>query len=118
KTQQGWITWLTTNTPRDAVVAHLPFPAGTSPKEYESEVWAMYWGLFHGRRMVNGYSGFFPPGYLKLKAQMQRFPSADSIAALRADGVSYCVSSRQFAESRRLDDDPLALQNLERVFQD
>ncbi len=117
ETQRGWIGWLTRNTPREAVVAHLPFPAGKLAKDYEPEVWAMYWGLFHQRRMVNGYSGFFPPSYLKLKEQVQRFPDPESLAALRANGVSYCVIPRAFVESHGLANDK-APQQLERVFCD
>lgn len=96
--QRGWIDWLKNNTPEDAVIAHLPFPKGPSPRDYESEAWAMYWGRFHHRRMVNGFSGFFPASYLELKSQMQSFPDESSLAALRARGVGYCVVQRLFLE--------------------
>ncbi len=100
--QMEWIDWLKQNTPEDAVIAHLPFPKGPLPKDYESEVWGMYWGLFHHRRMVNGYSGFFPASYLALKSQMQSFPDAASFAALRSHGVTYCVCRQSFLEEHPL----------------
>ena len=68
--------------------------------------------------MVNGYSGFFPPGYLALKAQVQSFPDSNSLTALRTNGVSYCVTSRAFAESCGLENDELVRRKLEIVFRD
>jgi hypothetical protein len=41
--------------------------------------------------MVNGYSGFFPPAYVKLKPTMDFFPDPASIDALEEAGVGYCV---------------------------
>jgi hypothetical protein len=100
--QAPWIDWLKQNSPEDAVIAHMPFPKGSRLKDYESEVWGMYWGLFHHRRMVNGYSGFFPASYLELKTQMQSFPDEASLAELRSRGVKYCVCRQSF-----LDEHPL-----------
>lgn len=100
--QAQWINWLKQNTPEETVIAHLPFPKGPLPKDYESEVWGMYWGLIHHRRMVNGYSGFFPASYLALKSQMQSFPDEASFAALRSRGVTYCVCRPSFLEEHPL----------------
>ncbi len=98
ESQNGWISWLKENTPDDTVIAHIPFPAGPLPRDYESEAWGMYWGLFHQRRMVNGYSGFFPPSYLALKSQMQSFPDETSFAALRSRGVTYGICRQSFLD--------------------
>ncbi|MFM9966018.1 MAG: hypothetical protein ACKV2Q_32960, partial [Planctomycetaceae bacterium] len=117
-TQRGWIDWLNQNTSRDTVIAHVPFPRGPLPKDYEAEAWSMYWGLFHQRRMVNGYSGFFPASYLELKTQMQSFPDAASFAALRSRGVSYCVVGQSFVDEQRLADHPVAIEQWEIVFRD
>ena len=32
----------------------------------------MYLGSLHGVPMINGYSGFFPPSYLKFQAQINK----------------------------------------------
>ena len=105
--QRGWIGWLKEHTPHDAVIAHVPFPTGPLPKDYESEAWAMYWGLFHQRRMVNGYSGFFPPSYLALKSQMQSFPDESSFAALRSRGATYCICRQSFLDEHPISADPV-----------
>lgn len=118
ETQQGWIGWIQEHTPRDSVIAHLPFPIGKSPDDYESEAWAMYWSLFHERRLINGYSGFFPPSYLKLKSQLQHFPDRDSIEALRNSGARYFVVQQSFAQSQDLLTNRLVMENLELLCQD
>lgn len=117
-TQRGWIDWLNQNTPRDTVIAHLPFPRGPLPRDYESEAWAMYWGLFHQRRMVNGYSGFFPASYLELKSQLQSFPDDASFAALGSRGVSYCIVRQSFVDQQKLADHSEAIKHWELAFQD
>ena len=73
ETQPGWITWLTTQTPEDCVIACLPFPQGTSETAYQETALWMYWGTFHHRRMVNGYSGFFPQSFLATKVDHGHF---------------------------------------------
>ncbi|MCB0153857.1 MAG: hypothetical protein KDF65_03605, partial [Anaerolineae bacterium] len=41
--------------------------------------------------MLNGYSGFFTTDHAALRQQMLAFPTADSLALLRARGVAYVV---------------------------
>ena len=117
-TQQGWIGWIKEHTPRETVIAHLPFPTGKSADDYELEAWAMYWSLFHERRLINGYSGFFPPSYLLLKAQMKHFPDRDSIQALRNSGIRYVVIQNNYAQSKNLLSNRLVMENLEFQWQD
>ena len=100
--QNGWIGWLKEHTPEDSVIAHVPFPTAPLPKDYETEAWAMYWGLFHHRRMVNGYSGFFPASYLALKSQMQSFPNEAAFAALHSRGVTYCICRQSFLDEHSI----------------
>ncbi len=89
--QRRWTTWLQAHTPPDATIACVPFPDGTGVKDYEQTALWMYWGTIHRRRMVNGYSGFFPRSFRTSKAAMRGFPDADSIRRLREVGVTYCV---------------------------
>lgn len=71
------------------VVAEFPMPKPTSPPHHDPRY--AYMSTFHWKPLVNGYSGFYPPSYfMRLKA-MASFPDADSIAALRRDGVRYVV---------------------------
>lgn len=117
-TQKRWIDWLKNNTAQETVIAHVPFPDGPLPRNYESETWAMYWGLFHHRRMVNGFSGFFPASYLELKTQMRSFPDEASVAALRARGVNYCVVKQSFLDVHPHLNVPESAALWELVFQD
>jgi hypothetical protein len=71
------------------VVAEFPMPAidtlpGPDPKY-------AYMSTFHWKPLVNGYSGFFPPSYLRRIEAMRRFPEPFSLRALRGDGVRYLV---------------------------
>ncbi len=86
-----WIPWLTQNTAADAVIACIPFPRGTNVDDYEGTTQWMYWGTRHRRRMVNGYSGFFPPSYMNLKPKMEAFPDQASLDELASLDVRYCV---------------------------
>ena len=89
-----WLNWLTSRTPRDTVLACVPFPKGKRASDYqETTVW-MYWQTFHHRRMVNGYSGFFPQTFLKLKPLMAGFPHPKCLDRLEQLGVDYCVVRR------------------------
>jgi len=49
--------------------------------------------------MVNGYSGFFPPGLDELKLRLRHFPSKETIDELRQMGVNYCVVNNLQYES-------------------
>jgi len=51
----------------------------------------LYFSLFHGKRLVNGYSGFLPPATLNLRSVFRRFPVWENIEILRALGVRYLV---------------------------
>lgn len=61
----------------DAVIAEFPFgdPAW--------EIRAVYYAAMHGRRVLNGYSGAFPPGYKRRVAALHRF-AADGETAWQA----------------------------------
>lgn len=51
----------------------------------------MYYSTFHWQTLLNGYSGFFPPSYLRLVAVMRGFPDARSLDTLRVRGARYAV---------------------------
>ena len=91
----GWISWLEHNTNPRAVIACVPFPAGATVDDYEETTLWMNWGALHHRRMVNGYSGFFPPPYMDLKPKMDNFPDLASLDELEELGVRYCVVRRK-----------------------
>ena len=92
--QHQWIDWLTSQTPADSVIACIPFPQGTTVAAYEETAVWMYWGTYHHRRLVNGYSGFFPASFLQTKAAMRDFPSTAALQRLQDLDVGYCVIRR------------------------
>lgn len=89
--QQPWIEWLQTETQPADVVANLPFPSGRSVVDYQDTTVAMLWSTYHKRRLVNGYSGFFPKEFVQLKRDVQNFPDDKSVNELRMSGVRWCV---------------------------
>jgi hypothetical protein len=58
----------------------------------------MYYSTFHRQRLLNGYSGFFPPSYIRLVAAMRGFPDAESLRALRARGAKYALIHGEFLQ--------------------
>ncbi len=50
-----------------------------------------YMSTFHWQKLVNGYSGFYPPSYLRRLDGLQSFPDASSLEILRRTGVSYVI---------------------------
>jgi hypothetical protein len=74
----------------------VPFPAGLKVQDYEVEAWRMYAQIDHGKPIVNGYSGYFPPGYTDFQLDMGlRFPAADLLCELNKGlGVDTLVVDR------------------------
>lgn len=73
--------------PRDAVIAEFPFG------RIEYEVRYMYYSTQHWRRLVNGYSGTFPPSYDE-RVSFLREPDRDpdrSWASLIASGATHAI---------------------------
>src|SRR6185436_19784253 len=73
------------------VPAPLPLPVAVNADlVVELPTWspmddagAMYRGMFHGRPVVNGYSGFVPPHYVRLQEDL-RNDCVNSLEGLRA----------------------------------
>lgn len=51
----------------------------------------MYFSTFHWHKLVNGYSGFQPPSYVRLIELMRTFPDDASFAELRHRGVTHIL---------------------------
>ncbi len=93
-----WIGWLAEQPP--GAVAMLPFPPSGSARDYQPTVIGMLQGLEHGQPLLNGYTGFFPPGYQRLRVSVQAFPTEESIRLLREAGATYLVVDREYLETR------------------
>ncbi len=73
---------------QDGVRAVLELPAG----DVMSDIGYLYRQSFHGKPLVNGYSGFIPPGYQALAAHCcHPMPDDEALAMLRDLGVSHVV---------------------------
>ena len=52
----------------------------------------LFWSTKHGHTLINGYSGFFPRGYLDLAASANRLPGdPGALAELRRRGANFLV---------------------------
>jgi len=85
------------------VVIELPMPKLSSLPGHEPEY--AFWSAAHWNRLVNGYSGYYPPVYLETVNRMQTFPDTASVQRLQRLDVRYIVVHHAFyeeAERQRL----------------
>jgi hypothetical protein len=79
---------------RPGVVAELPMPSPSTLPGREADY--VFWSSAHWKPLVNGYSGYFPPEYIRTLQRMTNFPDDQSIAALRSLDVRYLVVQRAY----------------------
>jgi len=75
----------------DVVLAEFPFDVsglGTT-----RELPFMYFSVWHGLPMVDGYSGFVPEDHERLVEAVREFPDARALEALRARGVTHVTAN-------------------------
>ncbi len=88
--------WLAAQ-PGDPVVAELPIldiNGIVSHGAYHESIYLVQSTRGHWKRLVNGYAGIEPAPYVDLRNRALRFPSQDSVAALRAREVRYVILHR------------------------
>ena len=73
------------------VVVHIPYAPGRSASSYADTTRWMIESLPVEARLLNGYSGFFPPLNGEMRELLAEFPSDQSIEALRALGVGVVI---------------------------
>jgi hypothetical protein len=73
----------------DGIVAEFPVPRIDLLPAHDARY--AYMSIFHWKRLVNGYSGYYPGSYIARMTRLATFPDAGSIAQLRADGVRYVI---------------------------
>jgi hypothetical protein len=71
------------------VVAEFPMPLPTQTPGHDP-IYA-YFSTFHWLPTVNGYSGYYPPSYIRRLEQVRHMPDERAFASLRHDGVRYVV---------------------------
>jgi hypothetical protein len=82
-----WYSWL--RTMPDAVLFEWPV---TVPSRLNMiDVNYMYRSTMHWRPLLNGYSGYYPPSYIRLLLRMRTFPDKGSLKYLRRIGATVLV---------------------------
>jgi len=72
-----------------SVLIELPMPQVL--RERSAEALRMYYSTTHWKKLVNGYSGYFPPDYEIIREAMEHFPSEDTFDLLRDLNVDYVL---------------------------
>lgn len=73
----------------EGVVLELPLPARS--REAGLDVDYMYWSTRHWRKLLNGYSGYYPPSYEATLARLHSLPDTSSLAFLHERHVRYIL---------------------------
>ena len=71
------------------VVLELPLPPLHALPGKEPEY--AFWSIGTWLRRVNGYSGYYPPSYMRTATRLESFPDATSVAYLQRLGVRYII---------------------------
>ena len=81
-----------------SVIVHLPLPRADALPGAEPNF--QYFAEHHQHRLVNGYSGFYPPRYLRLLDLTSGFPDDRAIAAIGDMGAEYILVHEQYYPTR------------------
>lgn len=82
-------TWLAQQ-PGDFAILEIPLP--TRPEEIFGDAPYVYYSAYHWKKLVNGYSGFIPPGYTRLyQEELRGFPSKETLSRIQQLGVRYVI---------------------------
>jgi hypothetical protein len=76
----------------NSVVADLPLP---EPRLFFVNAAAMLNSTRNWRPMLNGYSGYYPPSYVRSVEALRAFPGYDAIAYLHVHGVTHVIVHKQ-----------------------
>jgi len=84
----------------DFPILELPLP--NEPGDVWREAIRVYFSTYHWKKMVNGYSGYFPSDYDFLYQKgMKEFPAEESVSLLIKYGIKYLII--HFAEYEEQD---------------
>jgi hypothetical protein len=78
------------------------FPMGLSPNvSFMTDTPHMYFSIWHGAQLINGYSGHGPPGHIEFLTAMQAFPDPATIQLLRDRGTTHVTINCAFYHTCR-----------------
>lgn len=78
-----------------SVVLELPSNALT-PGAFPIDPWYMYMATFHEHRLVNGFSGHFPPWFAELGKASADLPAESAIKKILASGADFVIVHEEF----------------------
>ena len=84
------------------VVLEFPVPTRIGAENFDAQY--VFWSTKHWNKLVNGYSGYYPPSYEITLQRLQSFPDDDSLALLRERDVRYVVVHLEYLELSRQTD--------------
>jgi hypothetical protein len=91
---------------RSITPAHVlaEFPMGLSPNvSFMTDTPHMYFSIWHGAQLINGYSGHGPAGHIEFLTAMQAFPDPSTIELLRERGTTHVtINCAFYSGCRRL----------------
>jgi hypothetical protein len=93
--------WLGSFPPESFAVAEVPFP-DADYKIGPIECPRVFFSSFHFQKLLNGYSGFFPPLYDELKLRWARFSPAENVADLKTLGIRYVIFHAELCDPKIL----------------
>ncbi len=96
----AWVQWLACEEQADVRLVSFPLAANRSAEAHAQTAMWMVCQLWHGRPMVNGYSGSIPSEYLSLEEALKTFPDGASFRALREVGVTHCLLDVRTCQAR------------------
>ena len=73
----------------DGNVLELPVPRLDALPFHDARY--LYTSTIHWKTLVNGYSGFFPPTYIRRLVHLATFPSPEALEQIHDDNVRYIV---------------------------
>jgi hypothetical protein len=92
--------WLEKQPP--ALVMEWPLPRASSLGHTHDPLY-MYYSTAHWHRLVNGYSGFYPPSYIRLVETVWRFPRREAVDYMKRLGIRYVILHEEFAPRQYTD---------------
>jgi len=99
------------NLPENTSLLELPIPARGLGKSKEALY--IYYSIFHWKRLVNGYSGYIPPGYIIIGEAMENFPSQKTFSLLQNLNVDYLLIHTEWFLSDKAKETVSQLKNFE-----
>lgn len=99
--------WLAAQ-PGDFAILELPLRSGRNSNPIEKQVtkkyseitandnfvaesYRLYFSTFHNKKMINGYSSYFPPSYSRTAEVMENFPTKEAVQLIRDRKIKYLL---------------------------